>query len=768
MDIDMAAFQQTFFEETDDILVELERLLLRLEASPDEPELLNTIFRCAHSIKGGSATFGFADVAHFTHSLETLLDLLRNGQAQVSTHIVQLLLDALDQLKALMGMARGDLDSAPDSEPLIFQIEEVIAQTGFQEESWDEDALRAEIALMLAAQEGSQEGSPAPASENSVSPMQKSSVSSAPSAMGSKVSPVIGTRTASPSSASRRYTLRFVPGPDVLRQGVDPLLLLTRLAEAADEITIHCDQSRLPSAADLDPETCYLSWEADFSSEWGYDRLLNLFEFVMDTSEVTLEAADEVQEDEVQELAVEADAAAIAMPASPSAGQEPALVLSPAAESAQGKNTEVKPDAPDAAKIKSDTAPVSAPKQTPASGASKSEAQTLRVATDKVDKLINLVGELVISQSMLNEVVQNFSMAKLPRLREAVAEMERASRELQERVMAVRMLPIKNAFGRFPRLVHDLSVACGKKVELKTSGEDTELDKSVIEGIADPITHLVRNSVDHGMETPEERRAAGKPETGTVSLHAFHEGGSIVIEVADDGRGLNQERILRKAYERGLLSASEPVPSDEALYGFIFHPGFSTAATVTDVSGRGVGMDIVRQTVQGLGGTITLNSVPGKGTRFRIRLPLTMAILEGLSLSVGEEIYILPLTSIVESIRPKPDDVRQIAGRAEVVLVRDETLPVLRLYQVFGARPRFTDPASGLLVIVENDGHKVALLVDELIGQNQAVIKSLETNYHKVEGIAGATIMGDGRVALILDVPGLIKEAYDKARAVAA
>ena len=334
--------------------------------------------------------------------------------------------------------------------------------------------------------------------------------------------------------------------------------------------------------------------------------------------------------------------------------------------------------------------------------------------------------------------------------------------------MAVRMLPIKNAFGRFPRLVHDLSVACGKKVELKTTGEDTELDKTVIEGIADPITHLVRNSVDHGMETPDERRAAGKPETGVVSLNAFHEGGSIVIEVTDDGRGLNRDRILRKAYERGLLSEAEPVPSDEALYNFIFHPGFSTAATVTDVSGRGVGMDIVRQSVQGLGGTITLSSTPGKGTRFRIRLPLTMAILEGLSLSVGEEVYILPLTSIVESIRPQPDDVRQIAGRMEVVMVRDETLPVLRLYQVFGAEPRFTDPASGLLVIVENDGHKVALLVDELIGQNQAVIKSLETNYHKVEGVAGATIMGDGRVALILDVPGLIKEAYDKSRASAA
>lgn len=752
MNIDMAVFQQTFFEETEDMLADLEKSLLRLEETPDDKELLNTIFRCAHSIKGGSSTFGFTDVAHFTHSLETLLDLLRNGQAQVNSQISQLLLESLDQLKVLLAAARGEEMTAPDSGPLIFQIEEVIARTGYKEEVWDEDALRAEIALMLAVQE-KEAGSAAEARAVS--------------------SPAVSSTPVPTHSEAQRYKLRFIPGPDVLRQGADPALLLTRLAEAACEITVRCDETRLPSLDTFDPETCYLSWEADFRSEWEPDRLLDLFEFVMDTSEVTLELVSTQSQDAVKQ-------------------PDPPPVLSSVLSSVSGDTkvktefkTEVKTENEPVVKseVKTevkqgvDTAPAAktalpsaaAPRQTPANAtAAKGEAQTLRVATDKVDKLINLVGELVINQSMLNEVVQNFSMAKLPRLREAVAEMERASRELQERVMAVRMLPIKNAFGRFPRLVHDLSVACGKKVELKTTGEDTELDKTVIEGIADPITHLVRNSVDHGMETPDERRAAGKPETGVVSLNAFHEGGSIVIEVTDDGRGLNRDRILRKAYERGLLSEAEPVPSDEALYNFIFHPGFSTAATVTDVSGRGVGMDIVRQSVQGLGGTITLSSTPGKGTRFRIRLPLTMAILEGLSLSVGEEVYILPLTSIVESIRPQPDDVRQIAGRMEVVMVRDETLPVLRLYQVFGAEPRFTDPASGLLVIVENDGHKVALLVDELIGQNQAVIKSLETNYHKVEGVAGATIMGDGRVALILDVPSLIKEAYDKSRASAA
>ena len=742
MNIDMSVFQQTFFEETEDILADLEKQLLRLEECPDDTELLNTIFRCAHSIKGGSATFGFADVARFTHSMETLLDLLRNGQAPVNAQIAQLLLEALDQLKALLAVARGEANVAPASEPLIFQIEEVIARSGYQEEAWDEDALRVEIAQMLAAQEENQ-------AADSVLPAKSDAATVSPTAQA--------------------YKLRFVPGPDVLRLGADPALLLTRLAEAACEISVRCDESRLPSLAAFDPETCYLGWDIDFRSEWDEERLLGLFEFVMDTSEVVLETVVETRElccelagePAVKRMAGNTDAV-------PAAGTQATGNVEITAQ--LQREAVIAGEANPAQEAKPASTPPATPKQPLANvaAAGRGEAQTLRVATDKVDKLINLVGELVINQSMLNEVIQNFSMAKLPRLREAVADMERASRELQERVMAVRMLPIKNAFGRFPRLVHDLSVACGKRVELRTTGEDTELDKSVIEGIADPITHLVRNSVDHGMETPEERRAVGKSETGIISLHAFHEGGSIVIEVSDDGRGLNRERILRKAHERGLLSPSEPVPADETLYNFIFHPGFSTAATVTDVSGRGVGMDIARQTVQDLGGTIALNSTPGKGTRFRIRLPLTMAILEGLSLSVGNEVYILPLTSIVESIRPNPDDVRQIAGRAEVVVVRDETLPVLRLYEVFGAAPRFTDSTRGLLVIVENDGCKVALLVDELIGQSQAVIKSLETNYHKVEGIAGATIMGDGRVALILDVPGLIKAAYDNSRAIAA
>ncbi len=646
MNIDMSVFQQTFFEETEDILADLEKLLLRLASAPNEPELLNTIFRCAHSIKGGSATFGFADMARFTHSLETLLDLLRNGKAQVDTQITHLLLESLDQLKALLAVARGAAAAAKASETLIFQIEEVIALTGYVEEEWDEDALRAEIAQMLVEQTGS---------------------ASAPDEQPAAVPDA----DAAPSTTFEEF---FAPTPA-------PTLAPTR---AFDEIASDENAANV-SAFDVSAST------------------KNAFDVSVPVAKGETQAKP---------------SSLIPYPSS--------LTVSPSSLSA------------------------SVP-------AGKSETQTLRVATDKIDKLINLVGELIINQSMLNEVVQNFSMAKLPRLREAVAEMERASRELQERVMAVRMLPIKYAFGRFPRLVYDLATICGKKVELRTSGEDTELDKSVIEAIADPLTHLIRNSVDHGLETPEERRDAGKAETGIIALNAFHEGGSIVIEVSDDGRGLNGERILRKAIERGLLLESDPPPPDETLYNFIFHPGFSTAPQVTDLSGRGVGMDIVKQSAQSLGGSITLLSTPGHGTRFRIRLPLTMAILEGLSVLVGEEVYVLPLTSIVESIRPKAGEIRMLAGQREVALVRGEALPIMRLYQVFGAASFVTDPTRGLLVIVENAGLKVALLVDKLIGQSQVVVKSLETNYRKVEGIAGATIMGDGRVALIMDVPALIQ-----------
>jgi len=656
VEIDVAMFQQVFFEEAGELLADFEAGLLRLEENPTELELLNSIFRCAHSLKGGSSTFGLPEIAQFTHGLETLLDRLRGGQVKVTPSLCVLLLDCLDQLRILLDSAMGSKVIVPDSTALKERVEA---------------ACGGEVATMAAT-----ENAP-----------------DVDSGFGLWAQP-------------QRYRLRFYPGPDVFKTGCDPQLYIRSLREIADVVSISCDTSRLPALAELDPFTCYLGWDIELVSERESEEILAIFEFIADESEISLTAIVPIQtETTTAETEVVVDQAAVAA----------------------------------------------------AQPASKTDSPSLRVSSEKVDGLINLVGELLINQSMLIEVTRSFDMAKLPRLLEAVTLMERASRELQERVMGIRLVPVKQAFSRFPRLVRDLSAACKKKIELKTSGEETELDKSLIEAIGDPLTHLVRNSIDHGLETPEERKAAGKGPVGTLLISAFHEGGSFVIEVADDGRGLSRDRILAKAIERGVISSDDNL-TDDQVYNLIFLPGFSTAQEVTDLSGRGVGMDIVKQAVHTIGGSIKVSSKPGEGVSTRIRLPLTMAILEGQSMTVGESVYIVPLTSIVESIRPRRQDLHHVANVGEVVTVRGEFLPVLRLYESFNIEPQVTDPWEGSLVLVESEGRKVALMADELIGQGQVVIKSLETNYRKVEGIAGATILGDGRVALIIDVSGLIRD----------
>ena len=388
----------------------------------------------------------------------------------------------------------------------------------------------------------------------------------------------------------------------------------------------------------------------------------------------------------------------------------------------------------------------------------KQDSATIRVSTDKVDRLINLVGELVIAHSMISQIVTNFKAERLPFLEGAVAQMDRSTRELQERVMAIRMLPIRTVFTRFPRLVRDLAQQCSKDVVMQLKGEETELDKTVIEQISDPLTHLVRNSVDHGIEPPEVRLALGKPAQGIVRLNAYHQGGSVYIEVQDDGKGLNREKILRKAIALGIAKEGDAF-TDEQVFNFVFLPGFSTAEKVTEVSGRGVGMDVVRRNIEALGGEVTIESQLDRGSIFRIKLPLTMAIMDGLSVHVGDDLYIIPLINIVESIQPKHSQLHTIADRGEVVDIRGRSLQILRLHAILGVTPRITDPTRGLLVLVEHGEEKVALLVDELLGQHQVVIKSLETNYQRMDGISGATIMGDGRVALILDIPGLVRLA---------
>ena len=389
---------------------------------------------------------------------------------------------------------------------------------------------------------------------------------------------------------------------------------------------------------------------------------------------------------------------------------------------------------------------------------SASHADSIRVSVAKVEELINLVGELVIANSMVQQAF-GAQEEDAQSLQEAIAAMDLTTRQLQEQVMAVRLMPIANVFRRFPRIVRDLAGSLGKNVALEMSGEETELDKQVIEEVSDPLTHLIRNAVDHGLETPSVRIAAGKPAEGRIDLRAYHEGGNVVIEIDDDGAGINAQRVRQKAIERGLIAA-EAALTDEECYQLIMLPGFSTAEQITDVSGRGVGMDVVKRNVEALNGSISISSTPGQGSCFRIRLPLTMAILDGLAMRLGSDVYVLPLLSVVESLRPEPKHIVRIAERGEMVMVRGEPLPLIYTHRLFHVAGNVTDPCDGLVVIVEHQGRKYGIVVDELIGQLQVVMKSLEANYERVDGVSGATILGDGRIAMIVDIAGLVRLAF--------
>jgi two-component system chemotaxis sensor kinase CheA len=512
------------------------------------------------------------------------------------------------------------------------------------------------------------------------------------------------------------YEIRFTPPSDLLRRGLDPIRILDTLEQLGVPARVEVNLSGLPSLEEMDPEGSYLGFTCWLSSRAPTGRIRECFEFVADEAAVTIEAH---------------------VASEPDAGEPTAA---PAAGRAERGSGDRRADAEVA-----------------------TEASTIRVPTEKVDRLIDLVGELVITQSMVAQLVTHFSPERLGQLADAVAQMDRHARDLQERVMAVRMLPIRKLFSRFPRLVRDLCRLRGKQVALEAAGEDTELDKGVIEQITDPLIHLIRNAVDHGIEAPAVRLQAGKPEIGRLTLSAFQQGGNIHIEVADDGRGLDRERILAKARELGLVSADEAL-ADAEVFALIFQPGFSTADEVSEISGRGVGMDVVKRNLEALGGSITVQTEPGRGTTFRAKLPLTLAIVDGQAMQVGDETYIIPLASIVESVQPRRESLHQVFGVGDAIAVRGRVLPMLRLHRLFGLTPRSEDPTDGLVVIAEHEGRQAALLVDELLGQQQVVIKSLEANFQKLQGVAGATILGDGRVALILDVPGLVAMSRSASR----
>ena len=542
-----------------------------------------------------------------------------------------------------------------------------------------------------------------------------------------------------PQSAGSVWTIGFQPHEHLFTTGNDPVRILREL-ESLGAVSAVADFSRLPDYADFDPETCYVGWTLRLEADAREDDVREIFEWVEDDADIHISrdngdstAPADREKHPAAEDAAPTDSAEAAQSATPSAPTEEA-----------------------------ESTPASRTGERRSGGSSASANSSIRVDIGKVDSLINLVGELVITQSMLGQFDDDRENVDFDKLREGLAQLERNTRELQESVMRIRMLPISFSFNRFPRLVRDLSAKLGKEIELKIVGEQTELDKTVLEKIADPLVHLVRNALDHGIEAPDIRAAAGKPRQGTLTLSARHEGGNIVIEIGDDGAGLNAEKILAKARERGLVGADENL-SDERIHELIFHPGFSTAEQLSDVSGRGVGMDVVKRNIKELGGLIEIESRASAGSTIRIRLPLTLAILDGQLVKVGNQTYIVPLVSIVESLLAEEKRVESVAGAAELYRLRGEYLPIIRLYELFEVEPQATALDQGLLVVVEGEGQRAGIFVDELLGQQQVVIKSLETNFRRVDGVSGATILGDGTVAMILDAGGLITLSRRKA-----
>lgn len=681
MSVDLSQFHQVFFEESNEGLDIMEAALLELDPDNLDSERIDEIFRAAHSIKGGSGTFGFQQIADFTHVVETLLDLIRSDQFKILAEHVDLLLRSVDCLRTMVTQLEQDEECETElSNSLKSEFEDIL--------NGRESGASAET----------QNGGEGDANDGH-------------------------------NDGARGWQIFFRPSTDILRTGNEPVRMFRELAELG-ELEVDVDASDVPKLDDIEADACYLAWNISLFGEATKEQVDEVFEWVVDDSELTIEAID-------------IGGAGLAEASSSNTSEDASSPAEPAPVVAESAPSQVVAEKPQTTAAKAE------PK-------AKAESASIRVGTDKVDSLINMVGELVITQSMLGELGRNFTVDKLPRLMEGLEQLNNHTRELQESVMRIRMLPISFAFSRFPRLVHNTSKQLGKHVELELMGEQTELDKTVMERVGDPLVHLVRNSLDHGIESPEARVAAGKDEMGKITLNAFHQGGNIVIQIIDDGAGLNRDRILEKAIDNGLVKASDNL-SDEQIYDLIFKPGFSTAAEITDISGRGVGMDVVRRNIQELNGSVEVESQSGKGSTFTIRLPLTLAILDGQLIRVGRDVFIFPLVSIVESIQSYDQMIHRVSSGCEVLRLRDEYVPIVRLWDIFSIKPDSEKLEDGLLVVVEGDNMKIAVLVDDLLAQQQVVIKSLQENYRSVDGISGATILGDGTVSLILDIGGLIK-----------
>ena len=693
MSYDMSQFYQVFFAEAAEHLESMESLLLALDHESPDDEQLNAVFRTAHSIKGSAGTFGFNDMASLTHVLEGLLDKVRKGELLLSDELVDACLEARDVLGGQLATHRDGAAANPAA---------------------------AEVSSRRLA------------ALSSGAPVSAPAVPSAPAL-----------------NASDALFTFVLEAPKASQSAVMEVLC----AELEDFGTVSVEQNAA---------TAKQPWQLRIAACRDVAAAADVIAFVAHDVQLLSGQSDSKAQDE------DAWGLFAAEPAAPSDSDDGSYgffaQVDPVAEESQawglfGVDTPQTAEAGDGSygfftelPAVQPVAPEVAPKRVAANGDT-----TIRVDVDKVDLIINQVGELVITHAMLQQIASVLDPIQFERLHSGLAQLERNSRDLQASVLSVRMVPISTVFNRFPRVVRDLSGKLGKQVELKMTGEGTELDRGLVERIVDPLTHLVRNSLDHGIELPEKRLLAGKAAVGVVTLKAYQQSGTVVIEVGDDGAGLDRERILAKARERG-MAVSDHL-SDAEVWGLIFEAGFSTAEQVTDVSGRGVGMDVVKRNITALGGRIDIESMAGIGTRMTVRLPLTLAIVDGMSVGVGAENYIVPLGYVLESLQPEPSMIKRMGGIDSVVQVRGDYLPVVVLHELFGVRGAEADFSKGIMVLLEVDGRKAALFVDALLGQHQVVIKNLETNYKKVPGIAAATIMGDGRVAFILDAVALVNRA---------
>lgn len=689
MSIDLSQFHQIFFEESFEGLDVMESSLVEIQPGTEDLETINTIFRAAHSMKGGAGTFGFNEITDFTHILESLLDEMRNGERDVNKEAIDLLLKSVDILRDILTALQDGNEFNQQTKLDCQQQLQLMLHHG--------NAVDTEMGEAVSSK-----------TENDTLETVK-------------------------TDENRGWKIKFVPDPHILLTGNEPSRMFRELAQLG-ELQTECHLQNLPEFVDFDPESLYLCWTITLESNCTKEEIDEVFEWVIDDCQLTIEPFDSEQKSDSNEAET----------------TESGTELVTETETTRSS----KPDKPASKNLiaAKENAPL---KKENKSSSSTTPARTIRVDIAKVDELINRVGELVITQSMLSELGENITPESIELFRNGLTELEQNTRELQESVMSVRMMPISFAFNRFPRLVRDVCAQIGKEVELIIIGENTELDKTVMEQISDPLVHIVRNSLDHGIEKPEERLAMGKPAQGQLTLESYHQGGEIIIEVRDDGKGLNREVILDKALEKDLVSPQQEL-TDQQVYNLIFLPGFSTAEAVSDLSGRGVGMDVVKRNISNLGGSVEIDSALNKGTSLKIRLPLTLAILDGQLIKFGSETFVVPLINMIESLPIDPDAIETFARRGEMYHLRDQYIPMVDLAQLFSIPGDEGELKDKLLLIVEAEGVQVGIIIDELLAQQQVVIKNLDENFKTIEGISGATILGNGSVSLIIDISGVL------------